>query len=170
MLYVIVYRVENFFVILLYRGLEVSHMDIKNNQEIITLKKKSLKRYRKNQACINRLREKLFTLTKKIESAKSSTLSGMPRGGKPVTMDDLISDKMILEGRIKRLEKKQDVYKNQILDEIDLLDDPRYCEVLEGYFIDCLTLDEIAEKEGYSVRHTYKLYSDAISLLAQIEQ
>ena len=129
-------------------------------------KKRSLKRYKKNKACINRLREKLDILINRIESAKTSNLSGLPRGGVPLTMDDLISEKDELIQRIERLNKKQAVYKSEILNEIDTLDDVRRAEVLESFFIGCLTLEQIAEKENYTVRHVYRLYSEGVTELA----
>ena len=90
----------------------------------------------------------------------------MPRGGTPVTIEELLSDKIDLEERIKRLRVKSKNLKNEILEEIDSLEDPRYCEVLEAFFIDCLSLDDIAENEGYTIRHTYRLYSEAVTSLA----
>ena len=132
----------------------------------IEKKKRSLKRYKKNLACIRRLEEKLALLDVRIKSVKSPSLSGMPRGGVPVTMEDLIADKMELEERIKRLNRKKSSLKSQILEEIDSLEDPRYCEILEAFFIDCLSLDDIADKEGYTVRHVYRLYSEAVTQLA----
>jgi len=132
----------------------------------IEKKKRSLKRYKKNLACIRRLEEKLALLDERIKSVKSPSLSGMPRGGVPVTTEDLIADKMELEERIKRLKRKKSSLKNQILEEIDSLEDPRYCEILEAFFIDCLSLDDIADKEGYTVRHVYRLYSEAVTQLA----
>lgn len=132
----------------------------------IEKKKRSLKRYKKNLACIRRLEEKLALLDERIKSVKSPSLSGMPRGGVPVTTEDLIADKMELEERIKRLNRKKSSLKSQILEEIDSLEDPRYCEILEAFFIDCLSLDDIADKEGYTVRHVYRLYSEAVTQLA----
>ena len=137
------------------------------DQEVreIENKKRSLKRYRKNLACIGRLEEKLNLLDQRIKSVKSPNLSGMPRGGTPVTVDELLSDKLDLEKRIKRLTDKNKNIKDQILDEIDSLEDYRYCEVLEAYFIDCKTISEIAEDMGYSDVHIYNLYRDAVRLL-----
>ena len=140
---------------------------IVENQEIqeIASKKRFLKRYRKNHNCIVRLEEKLSLLEDKLNSVRSPSLSGMPRGGKPVSIDDLISDKTDLENRIKRLKEKGKRLKSEILEEIDSLDDPRYVTVLEGFFIDCLSMEDIAENEGYTVRHVYNLYRDAVSML-----
>ena len=94
----------------------------------------------------------------------------MPRGGVPVTMDDLLSDKTDLENRIKRLKEKSKKLKSEILEEIDSLDEPRYIAVLEGFFIDCLSMEDIAENEGYTVRHIYSLYHDAIRALTLNKQ
>ena len=58
----------------------------------IERKKRSLKRYKKNIACINRLEDKLKALDARITSVKSPNYSGMPRGGTPITSEDLLSD------------------------------------------------------------------------------
>lgn len=145
-------------------------MDDHTVQEIEKRKKKSLKRYRKNLACIKRLEEKLVILDERITAVKSPSLSGMPRGGTPVTLADLVSDKVDLEKRIERLKAKGKKLKSEIYEEIDSLEDPRYCEVLEAHFIEGLTFESIAEEMGYTERHVYTLYSEAISLLAISDQ
>jgi hypothetical protein len=141
----------------------INGQDIKN-------KKKFLKRYRKNLNCITRLEEKLNILTDRLESAKSPNYSGMPRGSNPVDIADLISDKTDLENRISRLKNKGKVFKAEIFEAIDSLDDSRYCEVLEGFCIDCKSIDDIAEDMGYSSRWTYDLYSEAIIELIRSEK
>lgn len=128
-------------------------------------KKRSLKRYRKNVACIERLEKKLVLLDERITGLRSPNLSGMPRGGVPVTIDDLMSDKIDLEDRIKRLKAKSRDLKNAVCEEIDSLEDPRYCEILEAHFIDGLSFEDIAEEMGYTERNVIKLYSEAITLL-----
>lgn len=139
-------------------------MESQKVQEIIR-KKRSLKRYRKNRACIDRLEEKLNLLDVRIKSVKSPNYSGMPRGGTPVTTEELLSDKIELEERIERLKKKSRGVKIEILEEIDSLEDPRYCEVLEAYCIDCKSIGDIAEDMGYTERYVYDLYRDAIESL-----
>lgn len=131
----------------------------------IKKKKRSLKRYKINLACIGRLEEKLTLLDEKIKSVKSPNYSGMPRGGKPVSIEELLSDKLDLENRIKRLKDKGRKLKDQILEEIDSLEDPRYCEVLEAFFIDCKSITEIAEEMGYTDRYIYDLYKNAVTEL-----
>jgi len=93
----------------------------------------------------------------------------MPRGGTPVTLDDLLSDKEDIEDRIKRLKKKSKSLKRSILEEIDDLEDPRYCEILEAYFIECKRMEDIAEDMGYTERHIYELYKDALTALTFME-
>lgn len=131
-------------------------------------KKRSLKRYRKNLACIGRLEEKLFILDERIKSVRSPNLSGMPRGSTPITVEDLIGDKEELEKRIDRLKKKTRGLKAAILSEIDSLEDDRYCEILEAHFIDGQTLESIADNMGYTERHIYKLYKKALVKLTKI--
>ena len=139
-------------------------------QQLIRKTKRWLKRYRRNVDCIERLKNKLEQLEDRLTSIKTPNLSGMPRGGVPVSVEELLSDKFDLERRIGKLEKKGRNYKIEILDEIDTLDDPRYCEVLESYLIDCISLDDIANKEGYSIRHIYRLYSEAVEEIAYKQQ
>jgi predicted DNA-binding protein YlxM (UPF0122 family) len=141
-------------------------MDDQSAQDIEREKKRYLKRYRKNLACIRRLESKLDNLESKLKSIRSASLSGMPRGGIPVTDADLIADKVDLEARIERLKAKSRDLKNSVYEAIDTLEDPRYCEVLEAYFIDCLSIEEIAEEMAYTERHVYTLYKEAISLIS----
>ena len=141
-------------------------MEDQEIQEIIKKKKRSLKRYRINLACIVRLEDKLKLLDERIKSVKSPNYSGMPRGGTPVTIEDLLSDKLDLEKRIKRLKDKGKRFKDQILEEIDSLEDPRYCEVLEAYFVDCKSISQISEDMGYTEVHIYNLYRESVKELA----
>lgn len=141
-------------------------MDEQSIQENEKHKKRSLKRYRKNIECIARLEKKLKLLDDRITSIKSPNFSGMPRGGIPVSIDDLISDKIDLEDRIKRLKAKSRDLKKAVWEEIDSLEDPRYCEVLESRFIDGLSFGDIADQLGYTERRVIALYSEAIRILS----
>lgn len=129
-------------------------------------RKKFLKRYRRNNALIDRLEIKLQELDARIYSLKSPIISDMPKGGKTVEVSDLISEKMDLEKRINRLVKKGRIYRDDILDQIDELEDPRHATVLEAFFIECKDFDTIAEENGYTKRHVIRLYSEAIRLLS----
>ena len=134
--------------------------------ERVEKKKRSLKRYKKNLSCIERLEAKLETLDTRMTSVRSPKLSDMPRGGQPVTTEDMILEKIELEERIERLKAKSKTLRSETLEEIDRVEDPRYSEILEGFFIDCKSLEEIAENTGYTIRHVYRLYSEGVTFLA----
>lgn len=101
-----------------------------------------------------------------MTSVRSPKLSDMPRGGQPVTTEDMILEKIELEERIERLKAKSKKLRSETLEEIDRVEDPRYSEILEGFFIDCKSLEEIAENTGYTIRHVYRLYSEGVTFLA----
>lgn len=128
-------------------------------------KKAFLKRYRKTTALIRRLIEKASRLEDRLTSVGSPSISDLPRGGTPLTSSDLILEKLELEERIERLKKKAQDQKHEILEAIDTLDDSRMAEVLEAHYIDCLDMTEIAEQSGYTVRHTYRLYTLALEAI-----
>ena len=128
----------------------------------IDSKKRYLKRYRKNRALIFRLREKIENLDDRIKGIRSPGFSDMPRGGTPITKEDLTAEKVDIERRINRLEDKGKIIKSEIIDIIDELDDSRYAEVLESFLIECKDFGDIADETGYSVRHIERLYREAI--------
>ena len=132
------------------------------SREVSEAKKKWLGRYRGMGAKISRLKERLETLDQKITGIRSPRLTGMPRGGTPITTADLIADKCELEERLKRLETKRTSIRHEILETIDNLDDEKLSEILEYWFIDCLDVEDIADQLGYTTRHVWRLYSQAI--------
>lgn len=127
------------------------------------LKKRYLNRYRKNLSLVERLIDKRDNLERRITSLKSPVISDMPRGGTPVRTEDLIAEKAEIEDRIERLTDKGLEYKREILSAIDELDDSRYAEILESYYVRIKDIGDIAEDTGYTVRHVYRLYRDAIT-------
>lgn len=131
-------------------------------------KKRFLKRYQNNLSCIVRLEEKRLLLDEKSKSVKSPNLSGMPRGGVPLTTADIVSDILDLDDRIARLKDKNKIVKEEILNEIDSLEDSRYCEVLEAFFIDGISLRDIGDNMGYTERHIHRLYKEAIVALISV--
>lgn len=135
----------------------------------IEKKKRSLKRYKKNLSCIERLEAKLDLVSERMTSVKSPNFSGMPRGGTPVTTADLVCEKMELEERIERLKDKGKILRREILAEIDTLEDPRQAEVLEAFFIGGQSMEEISDDTTWNVRHVYRLYSEGVTILALSE-
>jgi len=130
-------------------------------------KKRILRRYKKNKNMIARLKNKVSEIEDRIDGLKSPVISDMPRGGVPVTKTDLMGEKIDIEARIVRLEEKGKRLKKETIDLIDeYVDDPRYADILEGFFVDCLNFDEIAIRLGYHERHIERLYAEAIDTLS----
>lgn len=129
-------------------------------------KKLYLRRYKKNLALINRLEKRIDSIDRRIYTLRSPSYSDMPKGGTPVSVEELISDKEDINKRIAKLKSKGQVYKSEIIDKIDELEDPRYADVLEMFFIDCMTFNEIAEEKAYTERHVKRLYKEGIDSLS----
>jgi DNA-directed RNA polymerase specialized sigma subunit len=125
-------------------------------------RKRYLKKYKRNNVMIKRLSDRLDALNMRIYSIKSPSMSDMPRGGEPVDLVDLLADKADLEERIRRLKSRGDGYRTDLINIIDELDDPRYADVLEAFFVDGKTFEDIADELGYTTRHVIRLYSEGI--------
>jgi len=129
-------------------------------------KKRFLRRYKKNKALIDRLKKKIINIDVRSKSLRSPKMSDMPRGGTPVSYDDLIAEKDELQQRVDRLEEKGKMLKAEILEKIDELEDTRYAEILESFFIECKSFNVIAEENDYTERHVIRLYSEAIKIMS----
>ena len=132
------------------------------SEDIIKNKKAWLRRYLNNRSKIDRLKTKVSLLNQKLSSPRSPNMSGMPRGSTPITEADLIADKIDLESRIQRLEKIGKEYRREIINVIDDMSDYKYSAILEAWFINGDNPDTIAENEGYTVRHIFRLYAEAV--------
>lgn len=115
--------------------------------------KKFLRRYESNQVRVEHMQNELDEKRERLDSISSSRLTGMPRGGIPVTKEDLIADIDILERRLAKMIAKGRILKEELLFVIDDVGDPLLSKVLELYYIDFLTIEEIAEKMNYTHRH-----------------
>ena len=127
--------------------------------------KKFLKRYKRNLSNVKRLEYKHAELTARIETVSSPQITGMPRGGQHKTKEDLIAEKIETEERIVRLKSRGRIIRREILDYIDDIEDDNIAETREMFFIDGLTLEDIADEKGYSTRYIANLYSKGIDLI-----
>ena len=128
-------------------------------------KKAFLSRYRNNEALIARLAKKIERLEEQAYAMRMSDISGMPRGSNGVSNYSFIDDKQDIEARIQRLTERGKVYKKEILEKIDILEDTRYADVLELYFIECCDFADIAKRLNYSERHVRRLYARGIDAI-----
>ena len=131
----------------------------------IKKKKSFLKRYRNYLIRIERLEEKLLSIDNQLEGMSSKRISDMPTGGLPVTVEDILNRKDETKKRIQRLIDNSVSVKSEIYEVIDHIDDYRFAEVLEAYFIECKTLEFIAEEKHYSIRHVGFLYGKGIEMI-----
>lgn len=130
-------------------------------------KKKYLKRYKKNRACVYRLYDKLDLITSKLDSIGSPSLSEMPKGGIRKSTADMINEKIDIERRIPKLEKSGAILKENTYDLIDQILDPKLVEIMELLFIKCYEMEEVANILGMSKRQllrNYRLAIDSIEL------
>ncbi|HEY4601539.1 MAG TPA: sigma factor-like helix-turn-helix DNA-binding protein [Cerasibacillus sp.] len=124
--------------------------------------------YSRMKKRIERLEQKLLELDDRLYNARTSTISDMPRGGVPVTFDDLVARKEDTQERVNYLTEKARTIRREIYSVLDLLDDDRHVEVLELYFIDGLSHEDIADEIGYSTRHIIRLYVEAVKSISLI--
>lgn len=127
--------------------------------------KKYLNRYRKYMRRIDKLEEKLYQIDCDLEGVKTKNITDMPRGGMPLTIDDLLMKKEETEHRIQNLLDLSRQIRYEVFDCIDTLEDDRFAEILECYFIDRMSLEEIAERKNYSLRHVGYLYAKGIEMV-----
>lgn len=129
-------------------------------------KKKLLKKYKKNRACVLRLKDKLESIESRLESIKTTNYSDMPKGGVAKTIDDLVSEKMYLEKRIAKLEQKGEELKELTYDIIDTINDPHLVELMELKFIKCLEDYDIEDILNISNRQLIRRYKKALNLVS----
>lgn len=145
-------------------------MTVFDNSSVVYLKererkKKYLKRYKNNKFCIIRLRNKLESIECKITSVKSASYSCMPKAQLSKTTSDLIAEKIDLEKRILKLERKGKKLKEATYDIIDSISEPDLVEVMECLFIDSNSFEDAADILRISNRQLHRKYSIALDLI-----
>lgn len=127
--------------------------------------KRFLRRYELNEDRIEELTEKIEELEERATSISSPQLSDMPRGGVKKTKEDIVAEIDILNRRVDRLIVKRRQLKEEIEMVIDDLGDPKLCKVLDLYYIEFKTLEQIAEEMNYSHRWVVDLYHQALNAI-----
>lgn len=132
--------------------------------------KRFLKRYKRNKDMIRYMCQRRDSLAARIESLRSPGISDMPRGGEHKSKEDLIAEKLDIERRIEKFKARGARFRLEITDVIDTLDNCHEAEVLERYLIDCEDFDEIAAAMGFSERHVVRLYTSAVTKIADLRR
>ena len=131
--------------------------------------KEFLRQARSVDRRVDELTERLDRLRAKLESGRMSAITGMPRGGSSdwtVTADRLIE----LEQRVNRQTREMVRWKLAAIDAIDAMAEDQLREVLELYYIDGFTWEQVAERMALDKRWVFRLHGRALLLVKVPEE
>lgn len=123
--------------------------------------KEFLRKAREVDRYVDEAMERVERLRAKLEAGRISQLTGMPRGGSSdwtVTADRLIELEQKVNARTRELVR----WKLAAIDAINAVEEMRLREVLELYYIDGFTWEQVAERMGYEQRQVYRLHGMAL--------
>ena len=123
--------------------------------------KEFLRRAREVDRRVDEAQERAERLRAKLEAGRMSSVTGMPRGGGAdwtETADRLIELERVVNQRTRELVR----WKLVAIDAIRAVEEPRLSEVLELYYIDGLTWEDVAKRMGLNLRWVYRLHGRAL--------
>ena len=123
--------------------------------------KEFLRRAREVDRRVDEATERVERIRAKLESGRMSSVTGMPRGGGAdwtATAVRLIE----LERRVNEQTRELVRWKLAAIDAIRGVEEPRLAEVLELYYVDGLTWEDVAKRMGLDVRWVYRLHGRAL--------
>jgi DNA-directed RNA polymerase specialized sigma24 family protein len=100
-------------------------------------------------------------LRARIEAGRLSHITGMPRGGNSDwtdTANALIDLERTVNARVREMCRE----KRLAMEAIAAVEEARYREVLELYYLDGYTWEKVAEVMGYDLRWVYRLHGHAL--------
>ena len=110
---------------------------------------------------IDEAMERLERMRARLEAGRMSDLTGMPRGGAvdwTETADRVIELEKRVNSRIREMVRQ----KQAAMDAIDRVEEARLREVLELYYLDGYTWEQVAEQMDMSDRHVKRLHGIAL--------
>ncbi len=117
---------------------------------------------------IDEAQERVDRLRARLEAGRMSSVTGMPRGGAQdwtATADKLIELEKDVNARIREMCKLKRLAQAAI-DRVDGKDEAKLRELLELYYIDGYSWDQVAERMGFKdVRWVYELHGRALRLV-----
>ena len=131
--------------------------------------KEFLRRAREVDRRVDEAQERAEQLRAKLEAGRMSSVTGMPRGGGAdwtETADKLIELERVVNQRTRELVR----WKLAAIDAIRAVEEPRLSEVLELYYIDGLTWEQVAQRMGRDVRWVYRLHGRALMMVKVPEE
>lgn len=120
-----------------------------------------LMRYRKIHTKIDRLKDKLNRLNERYD-LKGVSYSSEPSSSVKKTLDDVLAQKEYLENKIDEMVSKSIDIRNEIAEKLLDLDNQLEATVLDFYFLERYSLNDIADELSYSDRQIERLYVDGI--------
>lgn len=129
--------------------------------------KEFLRRAREVDRRVDEAQERVDRLRAKLESGRMSSVTGMPRGGGAdwtKTADRLIELEMVVNARTREMVQwKRAAIK--AIRAVEELEEPRLAEVLDLYYIDGFTWEQVAQKMGITERWVQILHGRALTLV-----
>jgi HAMP domain-containing protein len=123
--------------------------------------KEFLRQARDADRRIDEAMERLERMRAKLEAGRMSNLTGMPRGGAldwTETADRVIELEKRVNSRIREMVRQ----KQAAMDAIDRVEEARLREVLELYYLDGYTWEQVAEQMDLSDRHVKRMHGIAL--------
>jgi DNA-directed RNA polymerase specialized sigma24 family protein len=131
--------------------------------------KEFLRRARAVDRRVDEAQERVERLRARLEGGRMSAVTGMPRGGSSdwtQTADRLIELEQAVNERTRELVR----WKLAAIDAIRAVEEPRLAEVLELYYIDGFTWEQVAERMGLDLRWVYRLHGRALTMVRVPEE
>lgn len=123
--------------------------------------KEFLRRARAADRLIDQATERVERIRARLESGRMSSVTGMPRGGAK-DWTDTANALIELERRVNARVRDMCRLKRLAMDAIDQVEEARLREVLELYYIDGFTWEQVAERMQLDVRWVYRLHGRAL--------
>lgn len=120
-----------------------------------------LMRYRKIHTKIDRLKDKLNRLNERYD-LKGVSYSSEPSSSVKKTLDDVLAQKEYLENKLDEMVSESIDIRNKITEKLLDLDNQLEATVLDFYFLEQYSLNDIADELSYSDRQIERLYVDGI--------
>lgn len=123
--------------------------------------KEFLRRARSADRLIDQATERVERIRARLESGRMSNITGMPRGGAS-DWTDTANALIELERRVNARVRDMCRLKRLAMDAIDQVEEARLREVLELYYLDGYTWEQVAAAMHLDQRWIYRLHGKAL--------